>query len=208
MGFLSRLFGGGDSGVMRLDITRIFDKLIYLDSDFISSKYEEITKDSPTTQFSKTEGMKAGGSLHLIKADIHTQETKTFSKSSLKMLSEIIEGLRRYPEFKNIGYENKLRTQTCWIEGMLTLDAWKASDEPSGTEFRLFEIFAKEEPHKGRFSLVVQTENFTSNIGAFLSINSVLTSGIGIHVVALARILYYIDKIPSYVTSPYLILEP
>lgn len=111
-----------------MDVTGLFDKLIYLDPDFISSKYEEITKDSPTTQFSKTESMKAGGSLHLIKADIHTQETKTFSKSSLKMLSEIIEELWQYPEFKNIGHENNLRTETCWIEGMLTLYAWKASD--------------------------------------------------------------------------------
>ena len=58
----------------------LLTKLIYIDADFISSKYEEIKKVSPETHFAKTEGMKADGGLPILRAGIHSQETKTFRR--------------------------------------------------------------------------------------------------------------------------------
>src|SRR3954452_7261815 len=86
-------------------------KLIYLDSDFISSKYEEIKKVSPETQFAKTEGMKADGGLPILMAGIHSQETKAFKLSSLKMLKEIYDSLKSYPDFQPKDFKNYRGTQ-------------------------------------------------------------------------------------------------
>lgn len=43
---------------MRKKHKDILDKLVYLTPDFISSKYEEIKKVPPTTQITKTEGLR------------------------------------------------------------------------------------------------------------------------------------------------------
>jgi len=187
---------------------RTYDSLLYLDPDFISSKYEEIKNISPSVQFSKTEGMKAEGGIPLLKADIHTQETKTFSKSSLQMLNEILDELYKYPEFKTIGFDDSnMKTQICWVEGMFTLGAWKPHDDDAVKEFRVFEVYTKDEPFHGMFSLLVQPENFKSNLESILKVDSILTGGIGIKVKALVRILFYQAKIPTYICCPYLILE-
>lgn len=185
-----------------------YDKLLYLDADFISSKYEEIAKVSPTAQFSRTEGMKAEGGLPFLKADVHTQETRTFTKSSTQMLKEIQKDLTMYPKFSDIGYQNQLRTQICWVSGLFTIGGWKTQDtDTTREELRVFELFSKEEPNSGSFSLIVQPENFKSNVEAFLTVDSVLTGGIGFEVTALLKILYYTDKVTSHLACPYLILE-
>lgn len=185
-----------------------YDKLLYLDAEFISSKYEEIAKVSPATQFTKTEGMKAEGGVPFLKADIHTQETRTFTKSSVQMIKDIYKDLAEYPRFSEIGYEDNLKTRICWVSGMFTLGAWKKHDSNSEKEeLRMFEIWAKGEPHPGHFSLVVQPENFKSNVEAFLTIDSVLTGGIGIEVTALVKVLFHAEKLSSHIACPYLIVE-
>jgi hypothetical protein len=185
-----------------------YDRILYLDADFISSKYEEITKVSPSAQFSKTEGMKAGGGLVFLKADVHTQETRTFTKSSVQMLQEIQKDLAKYPNFCDVGHVESLRTQISWVRGLFTIGGWKTKDPDTNTEqFKVFELMSKEEPHVGSFSLVVQPENFKSNVDAFLAIDSILTGGIGFEVTALVKILYYADKVSSYIACPYLIVE-
>jgi hypothetical protein len=185
---------------------KTYDTLLYLDPDFISSKYEEIKNISPSVQFSKTEGMKAEGGIPLLKADIHTQETKTFCKSSLQMLNEILDELYKYDEFKITGFDSSnMKTQICWIKGMFTLGAWKS--QVDAVEFRVFEVYTKDKPFFGMFSLLVQPENFKANVESILKVDSILTGGIGIKVKALVRILFYQTKIPTYICCPYLLLE-
>jgi len=55
------------------------DKLIYLDPEFISAKYEEIKKVNPATQLTRTDGLKAGISIPMLSAGAHTQETSVVS---------------------------------------------------------------------------------------------------------------------------------
>lgn len=185
-----------------------YDKILYLDADFISSKYEEVTKVSPSAQFSRAEGMKAGGGLAFLKADVHTQETRTFTKSSVQMFQEIQKDLAKYPKFCEVGHVDNLRTQISWVSGLFTIGGWKTKDPDTKTEqFKVFELFSKEEPHPASFSLVVQPENFKSNVDAFLTIDSILTGGIGFEVKALVKILYYADKVSSYISCPYVIVE-
>ena len=182
----------------------ILSKLIYLDSDFISSKYEEIKKVLPKTQFSKTEGMKADGGLSILKAGIHSQETKTFNLSSLKMLKDIYEELESYVQFQPESFKNYQGTQTVWIEGSLTMGAWKAKEESDTSAYKLFEVKAG----NLRYSLIVQPESFSSNIGALLTASLALRANIGIPIKVLGRVLYLVEDIPSFVVCPYVMVEP
>lgn len=182
----------------------LLTKLIYLDADFISSKYEEIRKVSPETQFAKTEGMKADGGLPILKAGIHSQETKTFKLSSLEMLREIYDDLESYPHFQPKKFKNYEGTQTVWIEGQLTVSAWQSPGESDESAYKLFEIKADGDVD---YSLLLQPESFSSNIGGLLGTSLALRANIGIPVRVLGRVLYLVEDISSFVTCPYLIVE-
>ncbi|MDQ3753101.1 MAG: hypothetical protein M3371_00020 [Acidobacteriota bacterium] len=181
----------------------ILSKLIYMDADFISSKYEEIRNISPETQFSKTEGMKADGGISILTAGIHSQETRTFKLSSVKMLKEIYEELESYASFQSGSFKNYEGTQTVWIEGHLTIGAWKPPKEPDESAYKLFEVKAGDID----YSLIVQPESFSSNIGALLTASLALRANIGIPVKLLGRVLYFVEDISSFVVCPYLIVE-
>ena len=76
------------------------DNLIYSDVEFISVKYEDITGEAPSSQLTRTEGMKAGLSIPVLSAGVHTQETRNYQLSSFGMLKKIYETLAKYPSFK------------------------------------------------------------------------------------------------------------
>lgn len=181
----------------------ILNKLIYMDADFISSKYEEIKNVSPEAQFSKTEGMRADGGIHIIKAGIHSQETRTFKLSSVKMLKGIYKELEEYAKFQPERFKNYEGSQTVWIEGQLTIGAWNSPKESDETAYKLFEVKSGDTD----YSLIVQPESFSSNIGALLTTDLVLRANIGIPVKLLGRVLYLVEDIPSFVVCPYLIVE-
>ena len=183
----------------------ILDKLLYLDPDYISSKYEEIKKVSPTTQFSRTEGRKGeAGIPSVLKADIHSQETRTFSLSSIQMLKDIYDDLALMRDFRQKEFQNYQGTQTGWIKGELTLGEWVSPRVPESSSFKQFEI----KSDGIGYSLIIQPQNFSSNIGALLTASAALRANIGVPIKALVRVLFLVEDIPSFVTCPYLILEP
>jgi hypothetical protein len=182
----------------------ILDKLIYLDPDFISSKYEEIKKVPPTTQITKTEGMKADGGLPFLSAGVHSQESKTFKLSSNQMLKDIYEELELYPTFEPANFGNYQGTQIAWLKGQLTLGNWKGKDAPESSAYWLYEI----DSENAHYSLITQTQYFSPGFGSLLSIDTVLRNFIGIPVKVLARLLYSVNDVESFVACPYLIMEP
>jgi hypothetical protein len=188
------------------ELRDLLDKLIYLDPDFVSLMYEEIRDVSPKTQFTKVEGLNAEGGIPLFKAGVHSQETKTFSLSSVQMLKDIYEALDDYPNFEPENFKNSQGAETVWIEGKLTMAEYK--NPKKAESFIVFELYPEKVYPKGKsHSLIVQPENFSSGIGALLTIDGVLRGNIDIPVKCLGRVLYLNERITSFVTYPYLILE-
>lgn len=68
---------------MQLDL----DKLIYLDLDFISRKFEEFTNEDPTTKTTKTEGGSAGIKAVFANAGVSVTESVMYSITSRSMLT-------------------------------------------------------------------------------------------------------------------------
>lgn len=181
----------------------ILERLIYLDTDFISSAYEEIKEVSPKTQFTKVEGMKAEGGIPFLKADLHSQESRTFGLSSVQMLKAIHDDLEQYPKFEPENFSNDLGSQVAWMEGRLSSGRWKGSAEPESSAYHLFQLVSNNAHH----SFISQPEYFGSSIGALLKAPIVLRRDLGFNVKVLGRILYYVEGVPTFVTCPYVMLE-
>ena len=67
---------------MSLLTTDLHSSLVYLDRDFIASRYEIVSGLSPESQITKTHGKKAGGSIPVFSAEISAVETRTFPIST------------------------------------------------------------------------------------------------------------------------------
>ncbi len=187
-------------------MSKDFDKLIYLDSSFVSSKYEEIRKVSPTVQITKVEGMKAQVGIGLFSSDIHTQETKTFKISSLKMYGEIKDELLNYPDSSLSLFQNYTGTTLVWIEGNLSLGTWRESSSSQKQEnevFQYFEIYCQDK----RVALLTHNEYLSSGFDSILSSSKVFQSNISIPVRSLVRLMWHVEDAENYVACPYVITE-
>lgn len=181
----------------------ILERLVYLDADFISSAYEEIKDVSPKTQFTKMEAVGAEGGLPFLKADLHSQESKTFSLSSTQMLKAIHDDLEGFPKFQPDTFSNDLGSQVVWIDGRLSSGRWTVSNDPEESAYHLFQVTAND----AHFSLISQPEYFLASIGALLRAPIVLRRNLAFNVRLFGRILYFVEGIQTYVLCPYLIME-
>jgi hypothetical protein len=189
-------------------IQNIISQLIYLDSDFISLVYENITNESPQTYFSKTQGNKGDGYDDLFSSDIQSKETKSFNKSSLAMIKDIYDELKKYPQFESKDFKNYEGTQTVWFDGQFTMGEW-INSKNAGTEKEekqnhiMYEIKGKD----CDYALLAQPQLFSSNIGSLIEASPAIRRYIGIPIKALGRVLYYLEDANRFVVTPYLIIE-
>ena len=180
------------------------DSLIYSDVEFISLKYEESTGKAPSSQLTKTEGMRAGLSIPVLSAGVHTQETKNYQLSSLGMLKEVYVTLKKYPTFdKGIhGIINK--PQIVWVQGKITVSEW-SNPKNKDDKYPYFQLIADKD--NSDFSLVTKAEYTSSGYDSLLGITPALQNNINIPVSALVKILYYSTVGKSFVSTPFLIVE-
>jgi hypothetical protein len=178
------------------------DKLIYLDAEFISAKYEEIKKVNPATQLTRTEGLKAGISVPMLSAGAHTQETKSFSISTRQMYQEISKDIEKYPNFEPERFENHKGTKIVWLEGEITIAEWVGSqDKDDRYEFYELGIDNK------RVAFLTHREYFASGFSEVFEASTALKGNISIPVRVLARVMWYVETAKNYTACPYLIFE-
>ena len=180
------------------------DKLIYCDVEFISLKYEEVTGDSPSSQMTRTEGMKAGLGIPVLSAGIHTQETRTYSMSSFGMLNKVYESLEKYTDFDSESYSEKSKPEIAWVRGNITVSIWR-NPKNQEDDFLYFQMLG--ENNNSDFSLITKKEYTSSAYDSLFDISPALQNNINIPVSALVKILYYSTVAKSFVTSPILIVE-
>lgn len=181
----------------------ILERLIYLDADFISSAYEEFEGVAPTTQFTKVEDIGAEGGFPFLKGNLRSQESKTFSLSSIQMLKVIHDKLELFPEFNQDNFSNDLGSYLGWIHGTLSAGRWQGSNEGESSAYHLFQL----KSDSNHFSLVSQPEYFLSGVGSLLKAPIVLRTKLGFNLRVLGRILYFVEDIPTFVTCPFVMIE-
>lgn len=176
-------------------------QLVYSDVEFISLKYEEITKESPTSQLTKMEGMKAGLGIPIVSAGVHTQETKSYQLSSLGMLNKIYSELIKYPAYDLENYKEIKKPTIVWVKGVITVSCWKKGEE----KYDYFQLYST--PGKADFYLMMKPEYTNSGYDTLLNISPVVHDNIQIPVFALLKILYFTTTTKTYISTPYLIME-
>ncbi len=178
------------------------DKIIYLDPEFISAKYEEIKKINPATQLTRTEGLKAGISIPMLSAGAHTQETRSFSVSTRQMYQEICSDLEKYPIFEPKKLENNKGTKIVWLEREITIAEWVGQDQDDKYEF--YALFLDDHQE---VAFLTHREYFAAGFSEVFEASSALKGNISIPVRILARVMWYVQISKTFTACPYLIFE-
>lgn len=179
------------------------DKLIYLDIEFISRKYEELTGANPKEAITKQEGANAGIKALFMNAGVHTQESRSYSITSRDMLLKIWSDLnKKYQVFDEKQFENYRGTHISWIKGELTIGEWKKrNSEELGYE--LYELNHNSETT----AFLSNKEYFSAGFREIFNASDALKVNVGIPVMCLARIMWHAEAAKNYVACPYIIIE-
>lgn len=177
------------------------DRLVYLDLEFVSRKYEEKFGVDPHAKITKQQGGNAGITAFFANAGISTQESRAYSTTSRQMLHSLWEGLNAgYPEFDS--FENYKGTRLAWMSGSLTLGEWrKAGTRDPGYEF--FQLKKGEQ----RTVFLANESYFAAGFSRMLTASEALKVNIGIPVICLARVMWHADQAKNYVACPYVVIE-
>lgn len=132
---------------------KIYEKILYLDKEFISSMYEEEKNISPSTVISRTESLKASATVPLFSGGASTAECKSFSISTNGMFRELLPILKEYPNYNKENYKMKLPSFICWAKGMLTINKIERTSGSGENK----KVLGKE----NYFALVEKGERFT-----------------------------------------------
>jgi hypothetical protein len=180
------------------------DNLVYLDVEFVSLKYEEVTGKAPSSQLTRTEGMKAGLGIPVLSAGIHTQETRSYQLSSLGMVKKIWGSLEEYPSFDKNNHSTIGKPQIIWIKGRITVSTW-VNQKDKDKKYTYIQMF--DDKNTTNFSLVTKAEYTSSGYDSLFEVSPAILDNINIPVSALVKILYYSTFGKSYVSTPFLIVE-
>lgn len=200
----------------------IFDSLIYLDKEYISAKYEEITGYTPDTSITKTEGLNAGIRIPILSAGASSIESKSYKLSTTAMLSAIADDLSKINEFSSIDHALGKRSKIAWVTGKFFVSQVKVTrtkqtitiiGKPKETdgatkeqvaEENYFKISANDEVN---FALITAPDYFSSGIDSFRSLLGSVVHLVDIPVRALLRIYPSKSAFEEWIATPLIIIE-
>ena len=195
----------------------IFDRdlIVYMDSEFVARKYEEITDSSPTLTIAKSLDLSAGIGLLGMKADATVRETRSYAVSIWKMLEETWAHISAYPKFSG-----QLSIRPVWFEGMLgvggaehkktSMHTQYTKDSPPRTERKVDHLgddtyFVLRTSPEFSIPMLTRQQYFSSGYDQILLNTHGERPMIWVHVHILGKVLF---RNPAYDVSmmvPYLI---
>ncbi len=178
------------------------EDIIYLDSEFVSLKYEELTNESPTILITKEQGMGAGVGIPFLKSDLHSKEVKQYKISTYKMWLKIAKEMNQYPSFQPGNFSAAQTPITAWINGTLSTGEWTKGENEKDHINVFFEI----QDNLATYALLICDEYFSSNFNTLQVLTPALQRYIQIPVQALVKVFYALEDIKTYVVCPYVIL--
>lgn len=205
----------------------MLDSLIYLDREFISAKYEQFSGRSAETRITKSEGLNASARLPIFSAGASSIESKSYTVSSIEMLSRLSPKLSEYEEFNE--YEFGKPSIICWIYGKLTIEKIEAKRSKSTLTFvgnpksaenisaglppsyhdELIgeETYYSVHTNTENFALIPTPDYFVSGVASFRDLADTVVGPIEIPVKALIRVFSVQTSFKQWVTVPIVIHE-
>jgi hypothetical protein len=206
---------------MTLDL---FNRLLYLDRDFITGAYEAITGKAPVSQITKNEGMKANAQIPLFSAGISATESRSFNVSTLGMLNELLPKLQEFGQLNPNEFDLGLPSKTGWVDGLLRIfrvdvkqqgKNLKEAVPESSNIVSFYETIKASETYFAirnksglKVALVTTPSYFVSGLDALIRLNGTVVEEVEIPVKALIRVFAAQSSFNEWLATPFIILEP
>ncbi|MBD2837109.1 hypothetical protein ID144_08680 [Pseudomonas sp. JM0905a] len=205
-----------------MEKNKIYESLIYLDKEYISAKYEEISGIDPITSITKTEGLNAGLKIPLLSAGASSIESKTYTISTNSMLANIIDELNLIGKFDLQKHAIGQKSKIAWVEGTLSVAKVTSSKtkktetiigkpkESDGitteklAEERFFKIGGEDNLE---LALITSPDYFSSGIDSFQSLLGTVVHQVNIPVKALVRVFSSKSAFDEWIACPLVIIE-
>jgi hypothetical protein len=189
---------------------KFYEKLIYLDKEFISSMYEEENSHSPNTTITRSQSLNASAKIPLFSGGASSTECKSFSISTIGMLKELFQQLEKYPQYKKENHEMSSSSYICWAKGMLTINEVERTSG-SGKNKKILgkeNYFALvEEGEKFTLAVVPTKEYWVSGVSTFQTLMENIIGPIEMPVKMLARIYSAETSFEEPMSVPIVILD-
>lgn len=201
---------------------RLSEKLIYLDSEFVSRLYESEFDYSPKTQITRTEGIQASASIAFLSGGGNSSESRSYGISSLEMLDKLHDRLLKYPDFAALDYKMDSPSKYCWIEGDLGISKIKVTrtkqtialiGKPDQNKSAKSEEFVGEEAFfnfksgNAKFALSPTDQYFMSGIAAFKGLTHLLVDRLSLPSRALVRVFSANTSFGEWIATPLVIYD-
>ena len=183
------------------------EDLTYLDSEFLSIKYEDEHDEPVVTSLVRDEGLSAGIKIPFASGGAHTKEVKTYNVSVYGMYKGLKENLTKYTEIQTV--DKNIHSKICWVTGRLFVAQHKRVRESGNTETVLedglsFEIELK---NTNNIILVTKDEYFSSGYENILNLLSPIYLSVDSNVKCLLKIIGWNKVINMAVGVPYIIKD-
>ncbi len=187
------------------------ESVIYLDSDFLSKKYEDCYDEAVMTSLIREEGLKAGIRLLFASGGAHTKEVKSYDCSVYGMLKKLLDKLEEYPALSTI--DEEVHNRIGWIEGRLFVRYLSIKRETLGQEEIEGKVLEKGKAFEidpeggGMVTLVTKDQYFTSGYENLLNTMSPIHLSFESQVRCLLKVVGWNKAIRMAVGVPYVILD-
>ncbi len=187
----------------------LLNKLVYLDNGYISNLYEVVTGLSAETKITRSEGFNAGVRIPLFTGGASSVESRSYSLSTLSMLSELYGTLEEFELFTKEAMELGKSSVVNWVTGHLSVFSVRVKESEKKEEKITAEdtYFGIDDEEGNKFALITSPEYFTTGINAAVKLNKTVIHQIDIPVKALLKIYSAKSSFKEWIAIPLVILE-
>ncbi|MBB5358064.1 hypothetical protein HDE76_001270 [Rhodanobacter sp. ANJX3] len=198
------------------------ERLIYLDTDFVTRLYEAEFDVSPKTLITRTQAIQASASIALFSGGGSSSESKSYSLSTLEMLDQLTKRLAKYPDFEH-DQEMDTPSKYVWVDGTLGISKVKVTrtshtitliGEPDPTKPRNAEEFVGEEAFFAlksgdtKFALSPTDEYFVPGVASFKGLSHLVIDRLSLPCRALLRVFSANTSFGEWIATPLVIYDP
>lgn len=197
------------------------ERLIYLDSDFVTRLYEAEFDVSPQTLITRTQAMRAGVSAAFFSGGGSSSESKSYSLSTLEMLDQLTDRLAKYPDFSR-DHEMDVPSKYVRVDGTLGISKVKVTrtahtitlmGKPNPNQPRKTEEYVGEEAFFAlksgdtKFALSPTDEYFVPGVASFKGLSHLVIDRLSLPCTALLRVFSATTSFGEWIATPLVIYD-
>lgn len=198
------------------------ERLMYLDTDFVTRLYEAEFNVSPKTLITRNQAMQASASFALFSGGGSSSESKSYSLSTLEMLDQLTKRLAKYRDFDH-NQEMDFPSKYAWVDGTLSISKVKVTRtshtitligkpdparQQKGEKFVGEEAFFSLKSGDTKFALSPTDEYFVPGMASFKGLSHLIIDQLSLPCRALLRVFSANTSFGEWIATPLVIYDP